>query len=178
MKGLNILRVLKNAPVNMRHGGLSALVCLRRTMGLYSRKRLGYVVFAAMVFMSSCAEYEKPGGVEHGVQSGPLPTTGPAILEVSPWAVEVTGSGDTEIVFVKVMDSDKRPLADQTVFATIEDTSVAFIEDHEVTDKKGLARFTVTGVGMPTFTKLTFTAGSVSTKIDVWKMGYGPYGRE
>lgn len=141
-------------------------------------KRLWYVVFAVLVFMSSCAEYEKPGGIEHERQSGPLPATGPAFLEVSPWAVEVSGSGDTEVVFVKVMDSDKRPIPNQTVSATIEDTSVATIEEHEVTDKKGLARFTVTGIGMPTFTKLTFTADSVSTKIDVWKMGYGPYGRE
>ena len=92
--------------------------------------------------------------------------------------MEVAGSGDTKVVFVKVMDGDKRPIPDQTVSATIEDTSVATIEEHEVTNEKGLARFTVTGIGMPTFTKLTFTAGSVSTKIDVWKIGWGPYGRE
>ncbi|OHB87880.1 MAG: hypothetical protein A3E19_01105 [Planctomycetes bacterium RIFCSPHIGHO2_12_FULL_52_36] len=141
-----------------------------------ARNRLWCAVFASMVFLSSCAEYSVPS--VPSAPSGSLPATGPAFLEVSPWAVEVAGSGDTEVVFVKVMDSDKRPIPDQTVSATIEDTSVATIEDHEVTDKKGLARFTVTGIGMPTSTKLTFTAGSVSTKIDVWKMGYGPYGRE
>lgn len=141
-----------------------------------ARNHLWCAVFASMVFLSSCAEYSVPS--VPSAPSGPLPATGPAFLEVSPWAVEVAGSGDTEVVFVKVMDRDKRPIPDQLVSATIEDTSVATIEDHEVTDKKGLARFTVTGIGMPTFTKLTFTAGSVSTKIDVWKMGYGPYGRE
>lgn len=144
-------------------------------------KQLWYVVFAVLVFMSSCAEYESPSGpppAPHDSPSGLLPAAGPAFLEVSPWAVEVSGSGDTKVVFVKVMDSDKRPIPNQTVFATIEDTSVATVEEHEVTDEKGLARFTVTGIGMPTFTKLTFTADSVSTKIDVWKIGWGPYGRE
>ena len=140
------------------------------------RNHLWCAVFASMVFLSSCVEYSVPS--VPSAPGGQLPATGPAFLEVSPWAVEVTGSGDTEVVFVKVMDSNKRPIPDQTVSATIEDTSVATIEEHEVTNEKGLARFTVTGIGMPTFTKLTFTAGSVSTKIDVWKMGYGPYGRE
>jgi len=146
-----------------------------------ARNHLWCAVFASMVFLSSCAEYESPGGPlspPHDNPSGLLPAAGPAFLEVSPWAVEVAGSGDTKVVFVKVMDSDKRPIPDQTVSATIEDTSVATIEEHEVTNEKGLARFTVTGIGMPTFTKLTFTAGSVSTKIDVWKIGWGPYGRE
>lgn len=139
------------------------------------RNHLWCAVFASMVLLSSCAEYSVPS--VPSAPSGPLPATGPAFLEVSPWAVEVTGSGDTEVVFVKVMDHDKRPIPDQIVYATIEDTSVATIEDHEVTDKKGLARFTVTGIGMPTFTTLTFTADSVSTKIYVWKIGWGPYGR-
>ena len=133
------------------------------------RNLLWLVVFASLVFLSSCAGY-------NNVPRESLPATGPALMEVSPWAVEVFGYGDTTIVFVKVMDRDSNPIPDQKVFATMEDPAVANIEEHEVTDKKGLARFTITAGGMPSSTELTFTADTASTKIHVWKAGYGPYG--
>ncbi|HHT9120323.1 MAG TPA: hypothetical protein ACFYD3_07260 [Candidatus Hypogeohydataceae bacterium YC41] len=127
------------------------------------------------VFLSSCAQY---GETEAPIPKEELPATGPAILDVSPWAVEVAGSGDTQIVFVKVMDRDKNPIPDVPVYAKVEDPSVATIDEKAVTDKKGLARFVVTGIGMPSYSQIVFTAGSASTKIYVWKRGWGPYGRD
>ena len=129
--------------------------------------RLCYAVFAGLVLMSSCANYSTPKEL--------LPATGPAIMEISPWAVEVGGSGDTQIVFVKVMDRDRNPVIGQSVSARVEDPSVAIIEESALTDKNGLARFTVTGIGMPWYSEIIFTADSISSNIYVWKIGYGPF---
>ncbi len=127
------------------------------------------LLFFSLVFVFSCAEYYNVPREE------PLPATGPAIIEASPWAV-VVGSGTTHIVFVKVMDRDKRPIPNQRVSARVEDPSVAIIDEGALTDEKGLARFTVTGIGMPWYSEIMFSTDSVSTKIYVWKYGYSPFG--
>lgn len=129
-------------------------------------------VFAGLVFLSSCAGYN--GYTGYNVPRESLPPSGPAIMEASPWAV-VVGSGTTHIVFVKVMDRDRRPIPNQTVSANVENPCVATIEEHGSTDEKGLARFTVTGIGMPWYSQITFATDSISTKIYVWKRGWGPF---
>jgi hypothetical protein len=105
-----------------------------------------------------------------------LPQTGPAILEATPWRVVVGSGGDTQIVFVKVMDRDKRPIPNQTVYAEVLDPSVARIDEQAVTDEKGLARFTVTSVGMPWYSYINFHTDSIYTQIYVWQAGWGPFG--
>lgn len=131
--------------------------------------RFWSVVLMTLVFLSSCAEYDG-----YNVPKGPLPAMGPAVIEASPWAV-VVGSGTTHPVFVRVMDRDRNPIFNQTVYAQVEDPSVAIVDESAVTDEKGLARFIVTGVGMPDYSEITFTADSIFTKIYVWKRGYGPF---
>ncbi len=131
-----------------------------------SNRSMWFGVLVGVFLVSSCSAYEVP--------RESLPVAGPTIIEVSPWAV-VVGSGSTHVVFVRVMDRDKNPVPNQVVFASVEDPSVANIEEKALTDGDGLARFTVTGIGMPYYSEIVFSAGSVSKSIYVWKKGYGPF---
>ena len=129
-------------------------------------KTLLNVLLLTTLFIVSC---------QSSVPLRDTPVTGPnqtaASIEVIPWEI-LTASGDTENVYVTILDRNGNPVPNQIVSASIEAPFVAIINETAATNADGVALFTATGLGVADKSTITFTSDGLSYKLDVWNAWY------
>ncbi|MFQ5956364.1 MAG: hypothetical protein ACE5KK_01170 [Candidatus Brocadiales bacterium] len=123
-------------------------------------------IFLLSLLLSSCALHVPEGTVSPGRPA--QETAGrPAYIEAVPNFVGVA-SGLVRFVYVTVLDQERKPLPGQEVRAVIADPAVAILDnDRRFTDEEGKVTFTLTGVGFPDYTTLTFYVEDLSYSIVV-----------